>query len=364
VRAIHTREGAIVEQGDPLVTIDNTGFGSSLDEQEERRATLTMRAARLEAELAGTALEAPADLVAERPELLAREQALLAARRAELAAALSVLDRQAEQRTHEIAEAGARHATLTRTVELAQRERAMIAPIVERGSAARADLLAVDSRLNDAQGGLEAVRLALPRLEVARREIAERREERLSAVRAEALTQLSETTALLGALNQSMRADRDRVARTEVRSPVRGVVKKLLVASIGQVVKPGADIVEIVPLEDTLVVEAQVRPQDVAQLHPGQKAMVKVTAYDPQIYGGLTGAVEHISADTITNERGESFYLIRVRTAETALERDGRRFPIIPGMVADVAVMTGERTVLDYILKPARRMRDEAMRER
>ncbi len=143
-----------------------------------------------------------------------------------------------------------------------------------------------------------------------------------------------------------------------------GIVKTVHVTTPGQVVQPGQSLVEIVPMNDTLLVEAQVKPNDIAFLRPGQDAVVKLSAYDFAIYGGLEGRVETIGADSITNDRGETYYLINVRTAGRTLKRNGEELPVIPGMVAAVDVRTGEKTVLSYLMKPLTRMRDSALRER
>ena len=149
------------------------------------------------------------------------------------------------------------------------------------------------------------------------------------------------------------------------RFPVAGEVKEIKIRTIGGVVKPGQDIVEIVPIDDTLLVEANIRPSDIGFLRPGQDATVKITAYDFSIYGGLKGKLERISADTILNEKtGESFYQIIVRTEQNYLQRGDHRLPIIPGMIASVDILTGQKTVLDYIMKPILKTRDTALRER
>jgi membrane fusion protein, adhesin transport system len=191
-----------------------------------------------------------------------------------------------------------------------------------------------------------------------------RRAEREMAVQAEMRSQLTETRVQIAALEQSIKGDSDRVDRTEVRAPVSGVVKTLHVSTIGQVVKPGVDIVEIVPSGDTLLIEARVRPQDIAHLRPGLDAVVRVTAYDYATYGVLRGKLEHIGADTVQTERGETFYAVRVRTDRATLTRDGNDFPIMPGMVANVDILTGSKTVLTYLLKPLTRLQSEALRER
>ena len=166
---------------------------------------------------------------------------------------------------------------------------------------------------------------------------------------------------------QVMRAGEDRVVRTAVRSPVRGVVKQIKHNTIGGVLQPGEDIMEIVPLDDTLLVEARINPSDVAFLHPDQKAKIKITAYDYSIYGGLDATLEQISADTIQDKQdreGKSFYRVYLRTKQNALHRNGETLPIIPGMTANVEILTGKKSVLDYLLKPILKARDQALRER
>jgi membrane fusion protein, adhesin transport system len=161
-----------------------------------------------------------------------------------------------------------------------------------------------------------------------------------------------------------MRNNEDRIRRTEMTSPVNGIVKSLHVTTIGQVIQPGSSAVEIVPVDETLLVEAQVRPQDIAFLRPGLDAMVKLSAYDYTIYGGLPAKLEHIGADSVTSEKGETYYVIRVRTNANALHFGERELPIIPGMVADVELKTGQKTILQYLTKPLTRMQQQAFRER
>ena len=152
--------------------------------------------------------------------------------------------------------------------------------------------------------------------------------------------------------------------RTSIRSPVKGIVKLVGVTTLGAVIKPGEALVEIVPLDSGLIVEAKIKPQDRAFLHPGQVATVKVSAYDFSIYGGLTAKLERISADTIKDEEGESFYHVYLRTEENTISHNGEELPIIPGMTVTAEILTGEKSVLDYILKPILKAKDSALRER
>ena len=208
------------------------------------------------------------------------------------------------------------------------------------------------------------ITLAIPRAESAIKEVERKIDETRGRFRSEALTELNEARTELSKIQSTGKALEDRVSRTLVTSPVRGIVKQLLVNTIGGVVQPGSDLLEIVPLEDNLLIEAKVRPQDVAFLHPGQKAMVKFSAYDYTIYGGLKGKLEQISADTITDEEGNSFYLIKLRTNKSHLGTVEKPLLIIPGMVASVDIITGNKSILSYLLKPIIRARSEALRER
>lgn len=214
------------------------------------------------------------------------------------------------------------------------------------------------------RGDLETSRLAIPRLQAAHEEIKSKINDLEISFSTDARSDLSAVEAELAAVGETMRSQPDHVNRTLVRSPVRGTVKRVLVTTNGGVVQPGMDLVEIVPLEGGLLVEAHVRPAVIAVLHPNQDAQVKLTAYDYAIYGGLPAKLEHISADTISYESGESFFLIRVRTERNYLGTADRPLKIIPGMTAMVDILTGEKTVLDYLLKPVLRARERALTER
>lgn len=364
VRRIATREGAMVRENDVILQIDSTGFGSSMEERREKMLGLQAVVARLTAQAEGRALEFPDGLARQRPHLVHEQSQLYQHRVSEIAAALNGLDLQVAQRRQEIEEVRAKTANLARSLEIAREEYALTEPLVQRGAAARIELIRLDARINETAGQLEGARLALPRIESALAESQSRRKEKELNERAELRGQLSEARVQLASLEQTLKADYDRVDRTEVRAPVTGLVKTLHVTTLGQVVKPGVDIVEIIPTDDSLLIETRIRPQDIAFLRPNLEAVVRLTAYDYTLYGTLKAKVEHIGADTITNERGETFYMVRARTDRATLEKDGRSLPIIPGMVANVDILTGKKTVLAYLAKPITRMRSEALRER
>ncbi|MGL4728340.1 MAG: HlyD family type I secretion periplasmic adaptor subunit [Bosea sp. (in: a-proteobacteria)] len=364
VRRIGAELGASVEAGDVLLQIDPLAADASLGERREKSLGLRALMTRLEAETEGKEPVFNDDLILQAPELVQQQRDLFTNRRQEINAALSGLDQAANQRRNEIIEMGVKIESHQKGLELAREERALTAPLVERGSAARLELIRIDTRINEIQGALDAARAAIPRARQALEEAQSKRTEKEKAWRSDALTQLNDMRVQLASLQQTMRADTDKRDRTEVRAPVAGLIKSVSVNTQGQVIKPGMDLFEIVPRDDSLLVEAKIRPQDVAFLRPGQAATVKITAYDFSIYGGLAGKVERIGADSTTDQKGETYYLIQVRTDRAALEHKGRSLPIIPGMVADTDILTGRKSVLQYLMKPITRMQMQAMRER
>jgi adhesin transport system membrane fusion protein len=361
---IEVREGDVVDRGQVLLRIDNVKAASDLRENRQRYLALLGTLARLRAEVEVTAISFPPEVLADAREVAANERDLYEARRQALEAEQQILRDQAEQREQELAELKNRRDQLVRSLALATQELEITEPLAAKRVVSKIDLLHLQRQVNDLSGELESTRLTIERTETALREAQRRIEERGLSFRADAQRELNAVQAEAAALAEVITAAADRVKRTDVRSPVHGTVKRLLVTTVGGVIQPGEDLVEIVPLEDTLLVEAKVRPADIAFLRPGQPALVKVTAYDFSIYGGLEGVVEDISADTIQDERGERFYRIRVRTRDNALEKGGESLPIIPGMTTQVDILTGEKTVMDYLLKPILKAKQRALRER
>ncbi|MBR6673121.1 MAG: HlyD family type I secretion periplasmic adaptor subunit, partial [Mailhella sp.] len=280
------------------------------------------------------------------------------------ASELQVLRSQSDQRRHEVNEQKARREQLSKSLELIRQQIAIARPLLEKRSYSRVQFLELQERSVQTQGELDALDVSIPRAEAAASEAEHRISLRRAELDAALMDEINKRSIELASLRESLSAGSDRVTRTELRSPVRGTVKQIYINTVGGVVKPGESIMEIVPLNDTLLVEARVRPQDVAFLHPGQKAMVKVSAYDFSIYGGLDGVLEQISADTIEDKRGEFYYLVKVRTPRTAIEHNGESLPIMPGMMTTVDILTGKKTVLDYLLKPILKARQNALREK
>lgn len=362
---IHVREGEIVEQSQVLLTIDDTQAASKYREDRARVLALRASVARLRAEQDGQPPEFPDEVVAERPDLVETELAVYGARTNELRSGIEVYRRQIEQRKQELVELDSRIGQLTENLALGNEELGILAPLVEQGVSARIELIRLQRQVNDIEGDLKAARQSVPRARSALNEVRRRVEERRAAYLSEVASALAAARGELASVSEVMASAQDRVRRTEVRSPVQGTVIKLYINTIGGVIRPGEDLLEIVPLDDNLLVEAHIRPADIAFLHPGQAAKVKITAYDFAIYGGIDAELEQISADTILNEDGERFYQIRVRTKRNFMvDREGNSLPIIPGMVAEVDILTGKKTVLQYLMKPILRAGGRAMRER
>lgn len=364
VAELFVRDGQVVEAGDPLLRLDDTRFASNVGETEADRLALELRVARLEAEAAERSLALDEALRERAPGLADSELELFASRQQQLRDEVAGLEEQLTQRRQELREFASKQAQFRNSLELLRQEIRMSEPLVAQGAISPVEVLRLKRAEVESRGQLEATTLAIPRAEAAISEVQRKIDETRGRFRSEALGQLGEARTELSKLQSTGRALEDRVKRTLVTSPVRGIVKQLLVNTIGGVIQPGSDLVEIVPLDDSLLVEARIRPQDIAFLHPGQMATVKFTAYDFTIYGGLKAELERIGADTVTDDDGNSFYVIQLRTEKSHLGSEEEPLLIIPGMVASVDILTGQKSILSYLLKPILRARAEALRER
>jgi adhesin transport system membrane fusion protein len=364
VSELLVKAGDVVDQGQVLLRIDDTRFASSFRESQVKAQSLQAKIARLTAESQGVAFQISKDLPAEQREVFQNEFSLAQSRQKEVQATLNILQQQKNQKQHEIGELRSKVGQLQRSYELVLKELRLTEPLVKKGLASEVELLRLQRQVSELKGGLDSTRLSIPRAESSVSETDRKMEELGVNFRTNAISELNDNKAELSRITQSNFALEDRVTRTAVRSPVRGTIKQVKVTTVGGVVQPGMDLMEIVPLEDKLLIEAQIRPADIAFLHPNQPAMVKLTAYDFSIFGGLPAHLEHISADSITNERGESFFLIRVRTERKYLGAEDKPLPIMSGMTASVDILTGKKSLLDYLLKPIKKAHDQALRER
>lgn len=364
IRAILVREGQIVEKNAPLAQLDNELAESSYRDAINRSQEHQVALVRLEAELAGVTPEFPTELQTQNGHLVADQLATYEARLSQRKAELDVLESQAQQRQRDVEELISRKRQLDRSLGIALEQRSIAYPLMQRKNYSRVEFLGLEQKVVQLQGDVEGLAATIPRAQAAEKEANQRISFRKAEIDAAITEEINKRRNELASLKESIAAGSDRVTRTELRSPVRGTVKQIYVHTVGGVVKPGESIMEVVPLDDSLLVEARVRPADVAFLHPGQKAMVKISAYDFSVYGGLEATLEHISADTIEDKRGDFFYQVRLRTKKKSIIYQNEELPIIPGMMATVDILTGKKTVLDYILKPILKARQNALRER
>ncbi|MEM1377812.1 MAG: HlyD family type I secretion periplasmic adaptor subunit [Pseudomonadota bacterium] len=365
IQSINVAEGDVVDVGTVLMRIDDTGFSSQLGELQQRELALLAERARLEAE-ANNLLAIEFDRVlAERGKgAIAAEEEVFTSRREQLKTEVTVLEKRLEQRIAAIDELKANQDKLQNILKLQAREIELTSSLADRGFVSEVELLRLQSNYAELEGDLAIANASLPKLEAS---VAETRNEILSTRSAYSLTakeRLAVVQQELAVVAESIRSASDRVTRTQLKSPVRGIVNKINNTSVGAVVQPALDIIEIVPIDDGLLIEAEIRPQDVAFIRTNEAASVRLTAYDYLIYGQLEGTVERIGADTITDDQGEEFFKVMVRTDRNYLGTEDNPFPISPGMVANVTIQTGQQTVMTYLLKPILRARAEAFRER
>jgi adhesin transport system membrane fusion protein len=344
VTEILVKEGQVVEAGQVLLKVDETRATSGVRESAAQTFSLKAKLARLKALAEGTSFAPPPPVHPEDQNVIDQERQLY------------------ESRQSELSEVRSKRESAARSLELSQQELSKTRPLLATGAVSEVEVLRLERDVSRSRGDLEQAGAQSARVQAAISEATRKIQETELAFRNDARKELSETLGRLNSLNEGAVALVDKVSRSQVRSPVRGRVQRLLANTVGGVVAPGKDIVEIVPLDDALVLEAKVQPRDIAFIHPGQQATVKFTAYDFSVYGGLDAVVENISPDTQTDERGQNtYYLVRVRTARANFSE---KMPIIPGMTAEVDVLTGKKTVMSYLLKPVLKAKAYALRER
>lgn len=373
ISEIFIKEGDIVKFDDPLMKIDTTRFQATLEESKQEYLSLLALKARLE-------IESQIDIEKDLPNLefdekvlkdVSRydlnEKLLLENRFREIKSSINVLQNQESQKIQELREIESTIKKLTDSLGFIEEQRKTIKKLVERGIKSNYDLLDIEKEYNQTRGDLQTAKLSISRSNFAIIEAKNRIKEKIDTFKAEASKELQKTVSQINRFEAKMVGDRDKVAKTTITSPVDGIIKQLNFNTIGGVIQSGIDLIEIVPLSDALVVEAKIDPKDIAFINPSQKAIIKITAYDFAIYGGLEGKIVEISADTIVDKdskEGKSYYRVLVKTDKNYLERKGKKLPIIPGMVATVDIVTGKKTILDFILKPILKVKQESLHER
>ncbi|MEM8631368.1 MAG: HlyD family type I secretion periplasmic adaptor subunit [Pseudomonadota bacterium] len=365
LRSVQVSEGDIVEAGQPLMQIDDTGFAAELGQLREREQALRAESARLEAEANLEAdINFPVGLEATNPLATAAEREVFLSRRVQLERETEILRDQLAQNRAALAELRAQREKLKGVSAPLSEEITLTEDLVNRGVVPRVELLRLQSRLAELEGDIAVGIASEPRLEAQVRETENQIEAARSAYVLSARQRLAALQLELAVIEETQRAAADRVTRTQLTAPVRGTVNAVNARTIGAVVEPGEALVEIVPLDDSLLIEADIRPQDVAFLSPGDRGSVKITAYDYLVYGALDGEVVRIGADTVEDRDGQAAFKIVLRTDKTYLGTETAPLPISPGMVASVDIQTGRKTVLSYLAKPILRAQSEALRER
>ncbi|MFT4993261.1 MAG: adhesin transport system membrane fusion protein [Paraglaciecola sp.] len=379
---LFVQEGMQVTKEQPIARIDDTRFRSDFAEQKQEVDSLRANIIRLRAELSSILIGSnddwqlqiqinkhplayPADLKASAGTMIKQQQDEYAGRLDNLINQVAIQGQQIKQREQEITELVSKIKTLDISYRLANKELDLTRPLAERVIVSKIELYKLERSVNELKGELSAVRLLSPKLQFALEESILNRRESILSYRAEVRAELNELQNKLSRISESQVGAQDKVTKALILSPVVGTIKTIYINTLGGVVKPGETIAEIVPTEDRLMVQAKIKPRDIAFIYPGLPAVVKITAYDFARYGGLTGRVEHISADTSQDEEGNSFYLIRIKTDASSIKnKNNEEMPIIPGMMTEVDVITGKRTILEYILNPILRANAAALRER
>ncbi|MDD2267825.1 HlyD family type I secretion periplasmic adaptor subunit [Sulfuricurvum sp.] len=364
VSEILVKEGDFVKKGQVLLKIDDKNFASSYGESKLRYVELKAKQARLEAEANDLPFEVPANESEDLQKQLKYEKSFYDSNKEQIQKTLQIFEEQIGQRENELKELEAKVAQMQRGYDLVTKEIKIMEPLTQKGLVSEVEFLQLRRQANAINGDLQAARLSIPRIKSTKEEAEKKKSEAILGFKNRAKKELNEAVAEMSRLTETQTSLEDRVKRTLVRAPMDGTIKQLLVNTVSGVVKPGMDILEIVPAEDTLLVEAKVKPSDVAYLVPGLKAMVKFTAYDFSIYGGLKGKLTFISADTLTNEKGESYYVVHIKTDKNFLGDEKKPLPIMVGMTVTVDILTGKKTVLDYLLKPILKAKQNALRER
>lgn len=365
VDAFMFQEGDQVKKDEVIMRLRDVGAQSDLGMNESKYMALLAAITRLQAEVDGKdTVTFPDDVMNKSPQSVTEELNAFRANKEKLQGQVSVLEQQLSQRRQEVSELTMKSGDLASVIRLSKEEKRMTEPLVAKGSAPKVELIQLERAIREKQTELNGVLAAIPRAKSAIAEAQARIGEMKKSFIADAQTELTAKTAEMNTVKQSLGALTDKKDRTEIRSPVNGTIKDFKINTVGGVVRPGDPIAEIVPMDDNLLVEAKIRPSDIARLRPGLPAMVKITAYDFTIYGGLQGEVSDISADTIKNEKGEFFYRVKVRTKENSLHRKGEVLPIIPGMIATVDIQTGKKTVMEYLMKPFFKTVENSMNEK
>jgi len=364
IEEILVKEGQSVEKGQLLIKINNEKSKSSFSTNAIKADALEAKVVRLKAESSGMSFKVTKEMIKRMPQFIENEKSLYNTNKRQFNSKISALKELLTQKKQELSEARSTAERMKESLDMINREVKMTRPMVAKGVRSKIDFLKLQREANEVKDKYDSARLSIPRLNSAIKEVRNNMDEAALIYKSEAKLKLNEAVSELRGYRASSTALKDQVTRTLVRSPMKGIVQELFVHTVGGVVQPGANILEIVPTDSTLLVEVKIKPSDIAFIYFGQKAIVKFTAYDFAIYGGLNGEVVLISADTIKDEKDNVFYTVRIKTNKNFLERNGKKLKIIPGMTVSADIITGRKSVLDYILKPILKTKQYTFTER
>lgn len=365
IEKIMVREGERVEEGQVLIVLDRTASLSGFEQKHQKQLALRAELARLDAEINGQELLFAQDIFDFAPALANSHRKLFEGRKLELSSQIEIVNQQLRQRRQELNEVKSELLAADSGLALLQSEIDLISPLVKRGIESEVSLLQLQREQSALMGDRNSAALKIERLSSAILEAEERQKGVVEQFRSEALSRSSEIEAELAEIEKLLPAFQDKVARAEIRSPVHGIVNRVLATTIGGVASPGEALVEIVPIDDDLIVEANISPENIAFLHPGLPVKVKLTAYDFSRYGSLSGSLTTIGADAIADpDSGETFYPVQVQVESRLYDANGQELDIVPGMVAQIDVLTGKRTIMDYLIQPVVKMKETAFREK
>ncbi|AXH12921.1 HlyD family type I secretion periplasmic adaptor subunit [Halarcobacter bivalviorum] len=366
-------EGDKIKRGQALMKIDTTRFQASLEENQNIYNHLLVTRIRLleeskidlDKEIPN--LDFPEELKKKVNGFALNDEILFQKRVSELKSTIKILDDQYEQKKQELVETKSQMEQLRKRLLIIREEMDTIKRLVDKGSKSIVELLNIRKEYNQLEGEYISTKLSIPRLKLAIQEFTNRKEERIRKFKSEVFNELQKLNTEINKYESKLVSAQDKIEKTVLVSPVNGIVKQININTIGGVVRSGVDLIEIVPNSETLLVEVKIDPKDIAFINPSQEAVVKLTAYDFSIYGGLEGKIVEISADSIKDEdskENRTYYKVVIKTNKNHLEKNGEKLPIIPGMIASVDIKTGKKTILDFILKPILKTKQNALHER
>ncbi len=364
VSELMVKEGQLVQKDEVLLKINDTDSLSHYQENHLRYNELQAKALRLHAEASLKPLQIDRNVSEEMLEVLNKEKDLNTINLQGLERQVRILKEELIQSQSVLKEARAKEKNLQESYNIMQQKLQIMEPLLKKALVSQVEYLDLQQQAVSINGQISEIRSSIPRLKSSIVASKKKIEKTKLDFQVKAREEYTKTSAEISRLKESDQVLQNRVNRTDVRSPVRGIVNRIMFKTIGGVIQPGQEIMEIVPLDDKLLVEAKIKPSDIAYVYPGQRAKVKFTAYDFTIYGGLFGTVTHVSADTIKDEENRYFYLVQIETDKNYLMRNETKYNLMVGMITDVNIITGKKTILDYLIKPLQKTREEALIER